>query len=33
MFAIIDIDNNGTISLGEFIERLGIEDEEKKTIE
>ncbi len=27
MFAIIDIDNNGTINLGEFIDKLGGDDE------
>lgn len=30
VFAIIDIDNNGTISLGEFLERLGVDDEAPK---
>lgn len=27
VFAIIDIDNNGTISLGEFLEWLGVDEE------
>lgn len=30
VFAIIDIDNNGSISLGEFLEWLGVDDEEPK---